>query len=158
MGGLHQGRPGQPTSPGGGHGRRGRQIRLMGGRSRKIAIAMALFGRAGEQMIPLLNQGPEGMEQLDGGGRQVRRDSRRPSLIARGTEAEDCLKSSEWLSKAEEGVHPLVGVRPWCRLDEEAHKRHSARKKEIASFSPSSPTTFTTITGVGVSGQGSGKV
>jgi hypothetical protein len=58
---------------------------------RKIAIALAIFGRSGEQLIPVLNQGRSGMEALW-------REAEKlglilgESIIKKGSEADDVFK------------------------------------------------------------------
>jgi hypothetical protein len=66
---------------------------------RKIAIAMQLFGRSGEALIPFLNKGRSGFEDLS-------REAERlgiilsPDLIRKGGEAEDIFKKLEVQTKA----------------------------------------------------------
>lgn len=61
---------------------------------RKIAIAVDLFGRSGERLIPYLNQGAEGIkrfyEEAEKMGIILDKD-----LIAKGTELEDQFKRAE---------------------------------------------------------------
>jgi hypothetical protein len=61
---------------------------------RKIAIALALFGRAGEQMIPLLNQGSSGMRQF---GEEADKLGviLSPGLIKKGSQLESNFKKLE---------------------------------------------------------------
>jgi hypothetical protein len=58
---------------------------------RKIAIAMQLFGRSGETLIPLLNKGKNGFNELAKEAEKLG-IILSPDLIRKGSEAEDILK------------------------------------------------------------------
>jgi hypothetical protein len=61
---------------------------------RKIAIALQLFGRSGQQLIPLLNQGKEGFEKFSQEAENLG-IILSPNLIKKGSEAEDIFKRLE---------------------------------------------------------------
>jgi hypothetical protein len=66
---------------------------------RKIAIAMELFGRSGETLIPMLNKGKSGFEELS-------REAEKlgiilsPGIVQKGSEAEDIFKRLEARAEA----------------------------------------------------------
>ncbi len=75
---------------------------------RKIAIALQLFGRSGETLIPLLNQGRSGFERFAEEARKLG-IILSPDLVRKGSEAEDILKRLEERAKATKlSFAPLV--------------------------------------------------
>ncbi len=61
---------------------------------RKIAIALALFGRSGETLIPLLNKGRAGFNEFAAEAQRLG-VILSPELIKKGSEAEDTFKKIE---------------------------------------------------------------
>ena len=61
---------------------------------RKIAIAMELFGRSGETLIPMLNKGKSGFEELSKEAEKLG-IILSPGIVKKGSEAEDIFKRME---------------------------------------------------------------
>jgi len=71
---------------------------------RKIAIALDLFGRSGERMVPFLNKGKSGFEELSKEARIVSKD-----VIDAGSKAEDAFKRlSDNADKFKLSLSPLA--------------------------------------------------
>lgn len=66
---------------------------------RKIAIAMQLFGRSGETLIPLLNKGSKGFEEFAQEAKKLG-IILSPELVQKGSQAEDIFKKLEARSTA----------------------------------------------------------
>ena len=80
----------------------------------KVALATQLFGRSGEQLIPFLNRGSRGFQELADEAQRlgIILD---PKLIAAGSAAEDSLKKMNAQIDAQKlKLEPLVEV--WIRL------------------------------------------
>ena len=61
---------------------------------RKIAISMELFGRSGETLIPMLNKGKSGFEELSKEAEKLG-IVLSPGIVKKGSEAEDIFKRME---------------------------------------------------------------
>lgn len=94
----------------------------------KTALALELFGRAGKRMVPLLNEGSEGIERM----RQEARDLGivlDEETIKKGKEVDDTLRSLEaaWKGIRNAAVAPLLpeilriarAVREWVKANRE---------------------------------------
>jgi hypothetical protein len=103
---------------------------------RKVAIAMQLFGRSGEALIPLLNKGRSGFEALS-------KEAERlgiilsPDLVRKGSEAEDIFKKLDVQVKALklsfagyalELAKAANGIIEFFRAGEEAYQKSWIKK------------------------------